>query len=117
MAYLPLMAVTPSGPTGGVFSICVIAGVPVSDFSRIFWVHGPPQLIRDYLEMGINLEQLREIFRVVSPLAIEPKVAHERRAIYAGLGDRLVPIDQVADLWRHWDQPNTAWYNGSGIRA
>ena len=93
----------------------VIAGVPLTDFGRIFWAHGPPQLIRDYLEIGIDLEELRSIFRVISPLSLDPQLPRERRSIFAGLGDRLVPIDQVADLWRHWEEPEATWYQGSHI--
>ena len=27
--------------------------------------------------------------------------------------DRLVPPEQVRDLWRHWEQPRIEWYPGS----
>ena len=39
----------------------------------------------------------------------------EHRAIFAGVGDRLVPPDQVRDLWRHWGEPRIAWYQGSHL--
>ena len=39
---------------------------------------------------------------VVSPLALMPRVAHERRYIFGAVADRLVPPDQVRDLWEHW---------------
>ena len=49
---------------------------------------------------------------MVSPLALEPRVAEERRYLYAAVADRLVPADQVYDLWRHWTSPRS-----SGTRA
>jgi hypothetical protein len=51
----------------------------------------------------------------VSPLAIPPRVAPAHRAIFGGLADRLVPPDQVRDLWRHWDEPRLVWYPGAHL--
>jgi hypothetical protein len=53
--------------------------------------------------------------RVVSPLALEPQIPRERRWIFGGVADRLVPSDQVRDLWEHWDKPRIAWYPGSHL--
>jgi hypothetical protein len=56
---------------------------------------------------------MAEILAVISPLAIASKVPREHRAIFAGTVDRLVPPDQVRDLWRHWEEPSRA---SSGTR-
>ena len=48
-------------------------------------------------------------------LVLEPKVAHEGRAIFGGIADRLVPPDQVRDLHEHWDEPSIAWYQGGHL--
>jgi len=93
----------------------VIAGVPVSDFAGIFWDHGPAGSIRDFLLAGLEEADMRRILRVISPLTFACQVDHSRRAIFGGLGDRLVPAEQVRDLWRHWDRPEIAWYQGSHV--
>ncbi len=92
---------------------CAIAGVPVTDFGRIFVTHGPPALVRDFLANGITREAASEVMSVVSPLSMEPKLEPERRAIFGGLGDRIVPTDQVRDLCRHWEGASQLWYAGS----
>ena len=56
-----------------------------------------------------------EILRVVSPLALPPRVPRERRYIFAAISDRLVPADQVRDLWRHWERPRIEWYPGAHV--
>ena len=94
---------------------CAIAGIPLSDMSRAMWRHGPPLRMR-YLEAhGVVHELVSELLRVVSPLAIAPRVPHERRYIYGAVADRLVPADQVRDLWRHWERPRIVWYQGSHV--
>ena len=52
------------------------------------------------------------MLRVASPLALEPRVPRERRYLFGAVADRLVPADQVRDLWRHWERPRS-----SGTRA
>lgn len=92
---------------------CAIAGVPVTDVGRIFVEHGPPALVRDFFENGITQERASEITSVVSPLSMKPKLAPERRAIFGGLGDRIVPPDQVRDLCKHWEGARQLWFAGS----
>jgi hypothetical protein len=60
-------------------------------------------------------EEVAEVLSVVSPLALEPKVPHERRYIFGAVADRLVPPDQVRDLWRHWGRPRMVWYQGGHV--
>ena len=57
-----------------------------------------------------------QLNRVVSPLSLPPRVASERRYIYAGVADRLVhPRRQVLRLWEHWDRPAAHWYAGGHL--
>ena len=94
---------------------CAIPGIPLTDMSRAIWRHGPPLQIRYFERRGVVHEQVSEVLRVISPLELEPKVAHEHRAIYGAVADRLVPADQVRDLWEHWDRPRIVWYQGGHV--
>jgi hypothetical protein len=94
---------------------CVIAGIPVSDFSRITWRHAPPLLIRHAERTGILRDDVQLLLSVVSPLCIPPKVPFEGRYLFGGTADRLVPPDQVHDLWLFWGRPRMAWYEGSHV--
>jgi hypothetical protein len=94
---------------------CAVAGIPATDFARTFWRHGGPWQERAALHAGLSQAAMTEVLRVISPLALEPKVPHEHRAIFGGIVDRLVPPDQVRDLWRHWGEPRIEWYPGSHL--
>ena len=94
---------------------CAIPGIPLVDVSRAVWRHGPPLYIRYSETQGIVHDEMAEVLRVVSPLALEPKVPHERRYMFGAVADRLVPPDQVRDLWRHWDRPRMVWYQGGHV--
>ncbi len=89
---------------------CAVAGVPTVDLVELIERHAelPPDD-----ERGRLVVVAKRLGRVVSPLALTPRVPHERRFIYAGLADRLVhPRHQVARLWEHWGRPEIAWYQG-----
>jgi hypothetical protein len=58
---------------------------------------------------------MRDVLSVVSPLVLEPQVPRERRYLFGGSADRLVPPDQLRDLWRHWQEPQIAWYPGAHV--
>ena len=58
---------------------------------------------------------MSEVMRVVSPLAIAPKLPVEHRAIFAAVADRLVDPKCAAQLWEHWGQPRMEWYQGGHI--
>ena len=94
---------------------CAIPGIPLADVTRVVWRHGPPLRIRHFERNGVVHEAVSEVLRVVSPLALEPRVPKERRYLYAAVADRLVPADQVYDLWRHWDEPEIVWYQGGHV--
>jgi dienelactone hydrolase len=94
---------------------CAVAGIPATDFRRLTWRHGPPLQIRYAEHRGLVHDEVSEVLSVISPLALAPKVARERRYIFAGVSDRLVPPDQPRDLWRHWERPRIEWYQGAHV--
>lgn len=94
---------------------CAIPGIPATDFSRLVWRHGPRLQIRYAEHQGLLRDEVSEVTRVISPLALQPVVPKERRYIFGGVADRLVPPDQVWDLWQHWDQPRIEWYQGGHV--
>jgi hypothetical protein len=94
---------------------CAIPGIPLVDVSRVVWRHGPPLRIRHFERGGVVHEEVSEVLRVVSPLSFEPRVPRDRRYLYAAVADRLVPADQVHELWRHWGEPPIVWYQGGHV--
>jgi len=94
---------------------CAIPGIPATDFARLFWRHGPQLQVRYMESQGVVHDEVAELMRVVSPLVLEPRVPHERRAIFGGVADQLVPPDQVRDLWLHWGRPAIVWYQGAHL--
>jgi hypothetical protein len=94
---------------------CAIAGVPVTDIPDAVLRHGPMLAIRDAKQCGLSHERMSEVMRVVSPLAVQPQLPVERRAIFAAVADRLVSPRQGSELWEHWGQPRIEWYPGGHI--
>ena len=95
---------------------CVVAGNPAVDPSHLFWTNALAVATHSLSAEGIREETLKALLRPVSPLAIEPLVPHVRRAIFAGVVDRVVPPVQAHSLWRHWNEPRIAWYQGAHQR-
>lgn len=91
---------------------CAIAGIPATDFARLVQRHAPPLEVAEARALGLDMETARQVLRVVSPLVLEPRLPRERRALFAAVSDLLVSPDQVRDLWRHWEKPRIAWYQG-----
>ena len=91
---------------------CAIAGIPVTDFARVYYRHLPALHLSCAEQHGFAEPELCDVLRVISPLALQPKIPRDRRYIFAGIADRLVTADQVHDLWQHWEQPRIAWYPG-----
>jgi dienelactone hydrolase len=94
---------------------CVVAGIPATDWTRLVWRHGPRLHIRHAEHAGLVHDEVQELQRVVSPLVLERLVPKERCFLFGAVADRLVPADQVRDLWRHWDRPRIAWYQGGHV--
>jgi len=93
----------------------VVSGIPVVDFPALFHEHSPLHIRARAIEHRIMGDVADDVFKVVSPLAVAPKVALERRFIYAGYADRLAFPDQARRLWEHWDQPEIRWYAGNHV--
>lgn len=91
---------------------CVVAGIAVADMPRIVHRMGPPISVRTANQAGLDESRMREVARVVSPLAMQPKVPHAHRHLFAAVGDRIVIPDHQRDLWRHWEEPEIVWYQG-----
>lgn len=94
---------------------CAVAGIPATDHLRLTIHHGPPLQLRYAEHLGLSLQAAEEVLRVVSPLALAPRIPVERRFIFGAVADRLVPPDQVRDLWLHWQRPAMLWYQGSHL--
>jgi hypothetical protein len=95
---------------------CVVAGNPAVNPSHLFWTDALAIATHSLSAEGIREETFEALLRPVSPLALEPVVPHERRAIFAGVVDRVVPPVEAHSLWRHWDRPRIAWYQGAHQR-
>jgi hypothetical protein len=94
---------------------CAIPGIPVTDMTRVLERHASAHQLRYARYKGFDFDRAREILRVVSPLVLKPNVSHEGRMIFGANADRLVPPDQVRDLWRHWEEPKMVWYEGGHV--
>jgi len=94
---------------------CAVAGIPLTDITRAVWRHGPPLHLLHAEAEGLVRDRVAEVLRPVSPLALAPRVPRERRFIFGGVADRLVPPDQVRDLWEHWERPRIVWYQGAHL--
>jgi len=95
---------------------CVVAGNPAVNPSHLFWSNTLALAIHSLSAEGTREETFKALLAPVSPLALEPLVPHERRAIFAGVVDRVVPPIEAHSLWRHWEEPRIAWYQGAHQR-
>jgi hypothetical protein len=92
---------------------CVVVANPAVDPSDLFWRNALSLATRYLKTAGVTEEKMDALLRVVSPLAMQPLVSHERRAIFAGVADRVVPAVEASTLWLHWEKPRIAWYQGT----
>ncbi|HVB94629.1 MAG TPA: alpha/beta hydrolase [Acidimicrobiales bacterium] len=93
----------------------VVAGIPVSDFPGLFHRHSPRHIRARSIEHKIMGGAAENVYRVVSPLRLDPNVPKDRRFIFAGYGDRLARPEQAQRLWEHWDRPRISWYAGNHV--
>jgi dienelactone hydrolase len=92
---------------------CVIAGMPMVDVMGLLHCH-VPAFVRVLAErFGISFDHIARLLRIVSPLAMAPRLPAERLFIFGGAADRLVPSRQVSALWQHWGEPRIEWHGGS----
>jgi dienelactone hydrolase len=92
---------------------CTVVGNPAVDPSRLFWRNALSLSTRYLKTAGVREETMSALLRVVSPLSLAPLVGSERRAIFAGIADRVVPPIEASSLWHHWEEPRIAWYQGT----
>ncbi|HXY43893.1 MAG TPA: alpha/beta hydrolase, partial [Acidimicrobiales bacterium] len=93
----------------------VIAGIPVVDLPTLFAAHSPAPIRWRADRHGVLGTGPEVAHHVVSPLAFEARIAHERRFIFAGYGDRMAFPNQAVRLWEHWNHPAICWYPGSHV--
>jgi hypothetical protein len=94
---------------------CVIAGIPATCFVGLARSNLPPLLLRWTEHLGLAWPEIERLCTVVSPLALAPRLARERRYLFAATADRLVPPAGVQALWEHWERPRLDWYHGSHV--
>ena len=93
----------------------VVAGIPVADFPGLFHGHSPRHIRVRAIEHRIMGGTADNVYRVVSPLCFDSRVAADRRYIFAGYGDRLATPDQARRLAEHWGDPTVSWYAGNHV--
>jgi pimeloyl-ACP methyl ester carboxylesterase len=91
----------------------VVVANPAVDPSHLFWRNALSLATRYLKTAGVTEEKMDALLRVVSPLAMQPLVSRESRAIFAGIADRVVPAAEANSLWQHWERPRIAWYQGT----
>ena len=91
----------------------VVVGNPAVHPSRLFWRNALSLATRYLKTAGVGEEEMALLLDTVSPLAMPPLVQKERRAIFAGVADRVVPAVEANDLWRHWGEPRITGYGGT----
>ena len=94
---------------------CVIAGMPATCYVRLARANLPSLVLRAAEYLGVAWDDLERLLRVVSPLALSPRVPWGRRYLFAGTADRLVPLNGITALWHHWDRPRLVWYEGTHV--
>jgi dienelactone hydrolase len=94
---------------------CAVPGIPVTDLRRVLERHASPHQMRYAQRLGYDYDQIGRVLRVISQLELTPRVPLEGRMIFAATADRLVTPDQVVDLWRHWEEPEIVWYEGTHV--
>ncbi|MGB8387867.1 alpha/beta hydrolase family protein [Mycobacterium sp.] len=89
---------------------CAILGVPAVDLVGLVGRHAG---LSGHTPLRRTMSSARPIGRMISPLALTPRVPIQGRFIYAGIADRLVhPREQITRVWEHWGKPETHWYPG-----
>jgi hypothetical protein len=95
----------------------VIVGIPATDFVSLLREHMPERLGNLLERHGFPFQDLQLMMRVVSPLAMAPRLPVERRTLYAARADGLAVPSQALALGEHWDQPEIKWLAGTHVSA
>jgi pimeloyl-ACP methyl ester carboxylesterase len=91
----------------------VVCANPSVEPSHMFWRDGLSAATRYLKTNGMTQKKSDQLLRVVSPLAFEPRVPKEGRAVIASLADRIIPVSEPHELWQHWDEPRVLWHQGT----
>ncbi len=94
-----------------------IPNVPVTDLADLLgsWFPASTLVQAGLLMSGHTRDEVQAAIDSHSPLKHQPVIAHDRRFVIAGLGDRLAPPDHARRLWEHWDRPEVHWFPGNHI--
>ena len=92
-----------------------LPGIPLMSIERILRRHAPAAQLAWAKSQGFDLDRAADLLRVITPTSLTPQVPKENRFLFGATGDRLVTPDHVRDLWRHWEEPEIVWYEGSHI--
>ena len=90
---------------------CAIVNIPLVDLIELVARHAG---VSHYDDLRQMLTSAKPLSRMISPLALTPRVPMQGRFICAGIADRLVhPREEAARLWDHWGKPEICWFPGS----
>jgi pimeloyl-ACP methyl ester carboxylesterase len=77
--------------------------IPVASFPDLMWSHGEGSRERERAEReGIDVEMLRRVMAVHTPILRTPRVPPERVQVIAAKGDRIAPGEQAERLAAHF---------------
>ncbi len=93
----------------------VMAGIPLCDIPDLFVHHAPVEQRQEAEDQGVLGVKTRELFELVSPLAVTPHTSLEKRFIFAGSDDKVSTPEQAERLWEHWGQPGIRWFAGGHV--
>jgi dienelactone hydrolase len=87
--------------------------VPLAAPSTLAWLpHRLFGLAARAVRPPVAAHVLDAAYRVHSPLTFPLAIPRDRAFIVGGLGDGVVPREQVEALWRHWGEPAVHWFSG-----
>jgi hypothetical protein len=93
----------------------LMAGIPLCDLPDLF-VHHASMIERQRAEdLEVLGKPLRELYSLISPLAVTPLVPKELRYVYAANEDQVTTAEQAERLWEHWDRPRMRWFSGGHV--
>jgi len=93
----------------------IIAGIPLVNIPDIFDGHTPADMRTLGGEQRLPSDDMRAVFKVISPISYSPSPPANRRFIYAGVEDRVTPPAQALALWESWGQPDLEWFEGGHV--
>ncbi len=91
----------------------VVTRAPYIDLAAAIQTNALTSQVLEGVQLsGINEETIVKTLWVSTPTHYEPKIAAEDVLIMAGMGDMMIPPDQVKKINRKWGRVNTSWYAG-----